>query len=122
MRSIVLISSHRLYESGTATDYSRWMKDITWRWWSELGYLTWACTSCQFFHDTEGLQFINNIRKRPLGAHIKHTRQSFTPEKITFTPEQINGICYVIILSNKAVFDGSRNSICWEEAILQGVK
>ncbi|KAL0655699.1 hypothetical protein Bca4012_076283 [Brassica carinata] len=60
-------------------------------------------TSCQPLHDTERLQFINSIRKGPLGAHIKRVIELLFETRQAFTPEQINGSCYVIILSNKVV-------------------
>ncbi|KAI0497576.1 hypothetical protein KFK09_020807 [Dendrobium nobile] len=57
----------------------------------------------KFSNDTERLQHINAIRKSPVGAQIKRTRQAFTPE-------QINEACYVDIMGNKAVFDSLRNN------------
>ena len=64
----------------------------------------------KFSNDTERLQFINSIRKGPVGAQIKRVIELLFETRQAFTPEQINERCYVDMLSNKAVFDSLRNN------------
>ncbi|CAN6801834.1 unnamed protein product, partial [Brassica oleracea] len=45
-----------------------------------------------------------------LGAHIKRVIGLLYETRQTFTPEQINQNCYVIMLANKAVFDSLMNN------------
>ncbi|KAG0453319.1 hypothetical protein HPP92_025709 [Vanilla planifolia] len=71
---------------------------------------TRASAPVKFSNDTERLQHINSIRKSPVGAQIKRVIDLLLETRQAFTPEQINELCYVDILGNKAVFDSLRNN------------
>ncbi|KAL6501663.1 hypothetical protein OROGR_026796 [Orobanche gracilis] len=64
----------------------------------------------KFSDDTKQLQYINSIRKAPVGAQIKRVIGLLFETREAFTPEQINEEIYVDINSNKSVFDSLRNN------------
>ncbi|GAA0138887.1 general transcription factor [Lithospermum erythrorhizon] len=70
-----------------------------------------SAPAVKFSNDTERLQHINSIRKAPVGAQIKRVIDLLYETRQAFTPEQINGVCYVDILANKAVFDSLKNNL-----------
>ncbi|CAN8308206.1 unnamed protein product [Cochlearia groenlandica] len=64
----------------------------------------------KFSNDTERLQFINSIRKGPVGAQMKRVIELLFETRQAFTPEQINERCYVDMKANKAVYDSLKNN------------
>ncbi|CAN6456093.1 unnamed protein product [Victoria cruziana] len=65
----------------------------------------------KFSNDTERLQYINSIRKSPVGAQIKRVLDLLRETRQALTPEQINEACYVDVKANKIVFDSLRKNI-----------
>ncbi|XP_010434296.1 PREDICTED: transcription initiation factor IIE subunit beta [Camelina sativa] len=59
----------------------------------------------QFSKNTEQLQYINSIKKSPVGAQIKRVIDLLFETRLALTPEQIKERCHVDMHSNKAVFD-----------------
>ncbi|KAL1205302.1 hypothetical protein V5N11_011584 [Cardamine amara subsp. amara] len=69
-----------------------------------------AATRGKFSDNTEQLQFINSIRKAPVGSQMKRVIDLLFERRQALTPEQINEACYVDMHANKAVFDSLRNN------------
>ncbi|XP_010449190.1 PREDICTED: transcription initiation factor IIE subunit beta [Camelina sativa] len=64
----------------------------------------------QFSKNTEQLQYINSIKKSPVGAQIKRVIDLLFETRLALTPEQIKERCHVDMHSNKAVFDSLRKN------------
>ncbi|XP_031504997.1 uncharacterized protein LOC116267429 [Nymphaea colorata] len=65
----------------------------------------------KFSNETERLQYINSIRKSPVGAQIKRVLDLLRETRRALTPEQINKASFVDVKANKIVFDSLRKNI-----------
>ncbi|CAI9093986.1 OLC1v1029614C1 [Oldenlandia corymbosa var. corymbosa] len=64
----------------------------------------------KFSNDIERLQYINNIRKTPVGAQMKRVIDLLLERRQAMDPEEINRECYVDVNANKAVFDSLKQN------------
>ncbi|XP_051137690.1 uncharacterized protein LOC127255936 [Andrographis paniculata] len=69
-----------------------------------------SAPAVKFSNDTERLQHINSVRRGPVGSQIKRVIDLLYETRKSFSPEQINEVCYVDVNANKAVFDSLRNN------------
>ncbi|XP_010541485.1 PREDICTED: uncharacterized protein LOC104814932 [Tarenaya hassleriana] len=67
-------------------------------------------TPVKFSNETELYKQINSIRKAPVGAQMKRVIELLLETRQALTPEEIKEVCYVDMISNKAVFDNMKNN------------
>ncbi|KAL8159050.1 hypothetical protein V2J09_000587 [Rumex salicifolius] len=70
-----------------------------------------AAAPVKFSSDTDRLQHINSIRKAPVGAQMKRVIDLLFETRQSFSPEQINQVCFVDVKGNKEVFDSLKKNV-----------